>query len=526
MKITKIFIEKFRGFENVKFELGSHLTIISGQNGTQKTTLLGLLTQPFTITDKENPMHGEKPLSGENFRSEFSDKFKLSKSFDKIGNHKWTLFFDDKSEYTAGSIDRGGNKKGEIRIWKVNEKTGKADKTKGSGYIQIPVIYLSLKRLLPIGEDYDLDESKSLSLTDEEKNFYAKWHNEILILTRDEDKIINTISLESPNKQTLGANTSYYDWQTNSAGQDNIGKILLAILSFKRLKEKYPNNYTGGILAIDEADTTFYPGAQKRLLKALNKFATQFAIQIIFTTHSLTLLEETSLLKDDPHRKDQIKLTYLIKKDKKIDIKNNVTYDFIKNHLNRTISGQATTKQINVYTEDKECALFVKSLLGTSRTKHLNFIDINFSCSLLLELASKKVPSFNFPNSIIILDGDVRTNKSMYKKTKRLKNILILPTKQSPERIISEFLHYLPADNPLWQSIDETFEHETCFELNGEACGNDEILKDRDKAKKWFNSHLRLWGRNAFKVLNPWKKQNKKLVDKFINEFDNLFNKF
>jgi predicted ATPase len=30
--------------QEVEFTLGSHLTVIAGQNGTQKTTLLGLLT--------------------------------------------------------------------------------------------------------------------------------------------------------------------------------------------------------------------------------------------------------------------------------------------------------------------------------------------------------------------------------------------------------------------------------------------------------------------------------------------------
>jgi hypothetical protein len=526
MKITKVSIEKFRGFQNVEFELGSHLTVIAGQNGTQKTTLLGLLTQPFTITDKKNPMYGEKPLSGESFRSEFSGKFRLSKNFDKIGDHKWTLFFDDDSDYTTGSIDRGGKKKGEIRIWKLNKKTGKPDKAKGSGYVQLPVIYLSLKRLLPIGEDRELDENKALSLTDKEKEFYAKWHNEILILTRDDDKITNPTSLESPNKQTLGANTSYYDWQANSAGQDNIGKILLAILSFKRLKEKYTQDYKGGILAIDEVDTTFYTGSQKRLLKALNKFSTKFNIQIIFTTHSLTLLEDVSLLKNMPHRKDQIKLTYLIKKDKKIDIKNNVTYQFIKNHLNRTITGKVAINKINVYTEDKEGALFAKSLLGVSRTKYLNFIDISFPCSFLMELASKKVSSFIFPNSIIILDGDVKKDKSVFNKTKKVKNILLLPTTQSLEQVVSEFLDGLPDSSPLWESIDETFERGYCFELNEEYCANNQIQNDRNKAKEWFNSHLRIWGRNANKVLNPWKEKNKELVDEFLNEFDYLFNKF
>ena len=40
MKITHIHIERFRGFQNEDFEVGSLLTAIAGQNGTQKSTLL------------------------------------------------------------------------------------------------------------------------------------------------------------------------------------------------------------------------------------------------------------------------------------------------------------------------------------------------------------------------------------------------------------------------------------------------------------------------------------------------------
>jgi predicted ATP-dependent endonuclease of OLD family len=71
MIISKVEIEKFRGFENIEFDLGSQLTIIAGQNGTQKTTILGMLTQPFTITDDANPMNKEIPLSGGSFKSAF-----------------------------------------------------------------------------------------------------------------------------------------------------------------------------------------------------------------------------------------------------------------------------------------------------------------------------------------------------------------------------------------------------------------------------------------------------------------------
>lgn len=76
--INKVHIERFRGFHNVEFELGSHLTIIAGQNGTQKTVLLGIITQPFSISDIDSPMKNEAPLCGGNYKSQFSDKFKFS----------------------------------------------------------------------------------------------------------------------------------------------------------------------------------------------------------------------------------------------------------------------------------------------------------------------------------------------------------------------------------------------------------------------------------------------------------------
>ncbi len=518
MKITKISIKKFRGFEDVEFKLGSHLTVISGQNGTQKTTLLGLLTQPFTITDKSNPIYGEKPLSGGDFKSAFSDKFKLSKEFDKAGEHEWTLFFNGKSNasYTAESIYRD-KEEGTIRFWK------KGSKGKGSGYIQLPVVFLSLKRLLPIGEDRKIKENNLIKLTPDEEKFYIDWHNKILILTRNEDKAKSSSSLSSANKQTLGANADHYDWQVNSAGQDNIGKILLAILSFKRLKEKYPNYYKGGILAIDELDTTFYPGSQIKLLEALNKFATQYDIQIIFTTHSLTLLEEVSGYRENKNRSEQVALIYLKKENRKVTIKSDADYMFIKHHLNITLIGTTTSRKIPVYTEDKEGAIFAKSLLGTSRTKHLKFQDtISLGCGNLIELASKKIPCFTSSNSIIILDGDVKKETKQVKRVKKIKNILLLPTEKSLEQIIANFLNDLDDTDVLWGNIDHVYEHENCF---GDY-SNEDIQDDRRKAKKWFNSQLPLWGKNASKVLNPWKKQNKELVDEFLSSFDELHQKF
>lgn len=49
MKIEKVYITKFRGFKEQEFELGSQLTAIAGQNGIQKSTLLGMINQTFSI---------------------------------------------------------------------------------------------------------------------------------------------------------------------------------------------------------------------------------------------------------------------------------------------------------------------------------------------------------------------------------------------------------------------------------------------------------------------------------------------
>ncbi|WP_026905544.1 AAA family ATPase [Pedobacter glucosidilyticus] len=512
MIIKKTYINRFRGFQDIEVELGSQLTIIAGQNGTQKTTILGMLSQPFTINDSENPMKEEKPLCGGSFKSAFSEKFKLSDTFDLVKQHEWTLHLASGDTFTMESIKRSKDK---IRFWK------KGDRTKGSGYIQLPVIYLSLKRLIPIGEDIKLAESSLQSLTSDEDKIFKLWHKKILISHED---ITTANYLESPDKNTLGINTTYYDWKQNSSGQDNIGKILLAILSFKRLKDKYPNDYKGGILAIDEIDATLYPGSQIQLITALRKFASDYKIQIIFTTHSLSILEKAcelqELNKAHVSTSEHVKVIFLEKKNNKVKIIQNATINTIQHRLNVTIESAATFK-IDVFTEDKECIIFTKALLKSKANK-LNFIDCTLSCSALIDLATRKIPSFVLPNSIIFLDGDVRDQNSDFKKVKKLDNVVLLPSNISPERILAKYLDGLDDESSLWSNINPNFTKQYCFKDYSLS----EILTDREKAKKWFNSHIKTWGINATKVINPWINDNKVLVDEFILDFIKVYNTF
>lgn len=79
MKVESIFIKKFRAFNNCLIHLEKKLTIIAGQNGTQKATLLGLLSQPFSITDKTTSLFSEKTLYGVSYKSEFAVQKYLEK---------------------------------------------------------------------------------------------------------------------------------------------------------------------------------------------------------------------------------------------------------------------------------------------------------------------------------------------------------------------------------------------------------------------------------------------------------------
>lgn len=516
MLIKKIQIEKFRGFRDVEFELGENITIIAGQNGTQKTTILGLLSQPFSITDKTNPLYSEKPLSGGNYKSSFSEKFKLSKSFDKAKEHVWTLFTEDEENpiFTVESIPRDV-KTGEIRFWK------RGDRSKGSGYLQYPVIYLSLSRLFPIGEDNSISTSSKIILTTDEVKLLNDWHNKILITPDLEIDEFNY--LESKQKNTIGINTSYYDWNMNSAGQDNLGKILLSILSFKRLKEKFPTDYKKGVLVIDEIDTTLYPASQLKLFNFLRKFSSKYNIQIIFTTHSLCLLEIGCELQNDIKLKNQIKVVYLQKLDDRINIIDKPTYLFIQNKLKVTLSSKPSELKINVFTEDKEGEIFLKGLLKSKKST-LNFVQCTMGSANYIELVRKKIPGFNFPQSIICLDGDVKAEPGKMKVIKKFKNFLILPGVESPERVLAEMLASEKEASDIWDKLFPGYSKQLCFQ----DYDINDIRTDRLKAKSWFNSQKEYWGsgNTCSKIINLWIQKNKEEYNQFHLDFDKFVEKF
>lgn len=521
--IEKVHILKFRKFIDLEIKCGKKLTVIAGQNGTQKTTLLGLLAHPFSMS-KKNPddeniastaedeqvkdFSEAKTIQGHTFQSKFASKFKFDNAKERAKEHEYSLYMYDKSIgnngiFTLESITRD-KKSQKLRLWK------KGARKAGDGYMHYPVIYLSLKRVSPIGEEQKISNN-TVNLTNEEQNFLKSNYDEILSLPPEE---YETNELKSSNKSTLVSHPSTYSALTVSAGQDNIGSILTAVLSFKRLKEEFPSEYKGGLLFIDEIESTLYPASQENLVRKLFKYAKDFQLQIFCTTHSPSIINIA--MKDE--YKNDCAFNYLKSFGlSKIIVDENVTPEQIYSHLSLTpITPPSAPEKIRVYTEDEEARLFLRALLPTKYIRLLDIVKVNIGANELVGLKNRKIKEFT--NNLIVLDGD---------QTTRARNIINLPGQYGPDKLLHEFLKNLPTDNPFWPDVETTgaYSYQVCFRNHHEPPSTTEG-EQRKFYKKWFKEQCdnHWWDRNNLKAFKYWISQNQAVAEDFKNAFIKTYN--
>lgn len=510
MIIKHAHISKFRALKDVDFDMGSKITAIVGHNGTMKTTVLGILSQTFTI-GKKNPMFGARTIDGYNFHSQFKEKFKLSEK-DVPGEHLWRLdlypgvYKNDFFE--AHSIER--DKKQLIpRFWSTEGKG------QGTGYPQIPAYYISLKRVTPIGEENKINYLTEL--TDEEKVFLITEYKEIFAIVGNSEIKIDSIS--SSNKHTASIHNKDHDALAISAGQDNLGKILIAVLSFKRLKEKYKFDYRGGLLLIDEIESTIHPAAQIRLIKRMYRYARDFKIQFVFTTHSSAIIKSTFF---DKYNNKEAQLLYLKKVGDNIRGYNNPKIDSVIAELSGEVLNKPKKKKIKieVFTEDEVAKYFISNILSPYRA-NLHFNTCSLGAEEYIELLRVKLEQIN--NSIIILDGD-KNNNTIKNKLKKIgaKNVMFLPSKDCPEKMFYKFLFDLSSESGFWDNELGGYDKQKCFSQYATLLEKDTTT---ELYKKWFNHNKTNWGRCNKKLYDYWKAHETIQAENIIKEFKKIYNK-
>ena len=285
---TELKVNDFRALKNQTFKLGKYATMLSGGNATGKSTVLALLANSTELKPKDG-----KTYNGGLFRSEFCEILKGSQNHDKTAQNRLEIIWTDGiSEIKKTFRTAWQDEDTRFRVI-PREKlpNGKFNEAK----FELPVIYLGLSRLYPLGEAEDdaLKDKEQPFITNEDREWFKDNHCEILS-TWDSVTGIQNIDLKGTKKNTSAINAKNYDWKSNSSGQDNLSQILLAVLSFKKLKRDPEFKYKGGLLLIDEIESSLHPIAQEKLVDFLVKEARSTNFQVIFTTHSLTIIENIS----------------------------------------------------------------------------------------------------------------------------------------------------------------------------------------------------------------------------------------
>lgn len=503
-----VFIDKFKvnNFRKLKdleeVQIGRCITVISGHNGVGKSSIMSLIASTVGLNRQR--------LNGTSFQPQFDDYFtidpdreeKTFKNYNILVNflasengkrYEFTKRVGFKDDRSLGRGIRplprpslpldNVNKFASIQEAQENafEKMGDIVGKSGSGRVQIPTIYISLSRIMPPGEtkltiaEFD-SQTKKLAADLSQK--YVEWYNDVLPHSITKDAIIaKYVSKKSTGKNRLFVLLDDASASTQSVGQDNLGGIISALVDFYFLSKK-TDDYRGGILCIDEIEASLHPNAQIKLMLLLDKLSKELNLQILITSHSLTILREIlSLQKKTP---SAYRLIYF-KGVSHPYISGINNYRSLKADLFNEIS--QSKPSIKVYCEDKFTVNLLKSLILAARDNELlssqlpeyEIVNISLGKDALKGLA--RLDS-HFRHVLIILDGDAKIKKNIkiedylrepniFKGLTPLKldeNILCLPGFMSPEEfsysILWEYINNESDHLKFWRSLERNPELE------------------------------------------------------------------
>ena len=330
-------------------------------------------------------------------------------------------------------------------------------------------------------------------------------------------------------------NDDIHDIFTNSAGESNVVRIILAVLSFRRLKEKYKGTYKGGVLLIDELDATLYGYSQKKLVQYLYKSAKDYNIQVVFTTHSPIIIKEVNKihLQTDKqgsfHRDSTIVFLephYDDEGNRSVGARNiDTTSDMYKVINDILLRPGNDLGKVKVYCEDAEAVSFVRYAIN--RTYQINiddcmkFLNVHLGWTNYLQLYKNNIPEFT--DSLIILDNDVLfckearipENKCVFEAD----NIMFLPLTIEKDlfKLLKEHSNYNTFARDY--SVNPEFGYEVCFRDYPLESGK---YKTPD-FKKWYKYLVDVQGDREI-LFKFWCDQNQNRYDEFMSEFVQKFN--
>lgn len=483
----ELYIEKFRKLTDIKIKLGKKMTVFSGINGVGKSNIMSLIAMAFGSS-------GTRIAKGR-FFPHFDEYFVITKEeYINQMNKPYLSYLKIKAgdgfiQKRLGLKDDSNEGRGirviprvtnffteEKTVEEVDRETKKMYNIGHSGRVPVPTIFISLSRLYPMGET-ELEEN---NITDSNEivrdgaiEKYIEWYNRVL-----PDSINVDMYRTSKIKKVVNTNGRIHvkledsDARTQSIGEDNLGTIISALVDFYYLKQKQKDNYIGGIICIDEVDASLHPSAQIRLFELLEDLTDDLQLQVLMTTHSMTMLEK--IIKKQNRNNEDYKLIYLL--DPRLPrIKKNVnSIEDIKADM---FDERSFYKPIiKVYCEDSETKFIFDELIKTvdradkNKSEKLSLPEYKVFPMSLGHKQLEGLRNFDkyFESVVILVDGDSKKESDRnflndylnndiegFQKRDLKENILALPTFLAPESYYYYILKQILFEDRFWKKLED-----------------------------------------------------------------------
>lgn len=528
--IFGIHIHKFRMFEDQEFHLGKNITVVSGRNGTMKSTVMGLLAQPYRSE--------EKNLQGKKMETKFSDVFKLSAEKDQ----------DDYLYDIMLNINDNLSLKEPIPLYfqpgNPNSKTSQKDRhrlvpsgrSKGDGYFTLPSVYINLKRLFPLTESNELRNEK-VKYTKKEEQFISNFFEKVLLRSDFNSFEKYNADDSGVNKRPYGPSNSFYDVHSISSGEDNLSTFVDVLIAFVRIyeenqKQSKNSNRLTGLFSIDEFEASLHPVAQLNLFQFLLDWSKKYNVKIVMNTHSLFLIQSIYLNYASSLDKEEVIVNFIatqFEADKKLKIYRTPAYQLAYEELTLSkLNDDRPSIKVKVLCEDEEAVYLMKRIIKKqSSLKYIEFSHIvnennNGTSYVSLATLCKSFPKIlKETRSIVVFDAEVDCSKlklGNYDRTLQLPSRYGFPI----EKEIVRYIIGLSGNHAFFKKYDKTkeiFKQEfSAFDipLDGDS---EQFKQAKTKLfKNWFNGNKR----NARKYITYYVDENRELFDSFKNDLGEM----
>ena len=386
--LSEFKIINFRNFHDINFSLGKRITVISGQNGVGKSNLLSLIASGSGISKKSGLRNNFQPQFYDFFHinsDELADQYKLYLTYkDRVNpeNPALTKRLSFKNDIKSNRYIRIIPRTYKFGIEHLSTKETKIESKKFYGVgadarIHTPTIYLSISRLYPLGEDKDvtvssIGKTNHLYIESANKKF-KEWYNYIIPNSIKDENTLSKINKKTNSQSSYYLKLEHTHALSQSVGQDNVGNIVSALVDIYLLSKS--DDYSGALLCIDEVDVSLHPDTVIRLLDLLDSLSSKLKIQVVLTSHSLTVLKY--LL--DKSAKDSInyKVVYL-KNPSLPTVTEQNNYELLKADLFGCLSYK--TPKVKIYFEDEIAVKLFNMLFDTYQELHNKFKKENLNC--------------------------------------------------------------------------------------------------------------------------------------------------